>query len=123
MIYTEQIITNQTIINYKNITLLQSYRTIVLAICGKIVVLGRDFDCSRTTLKYVTKVLNKNYSEIKDLIKQDKYIYDDEHLNNMDEDLLVNILNTLLTENITDNLNFKYQALKHNLKKEGVTNI
>lgn len=69
---------NQFRIIGNNFEALQSYDSLVVLRWNGWVILGRDWDYSRTTMKYVNHFLGYNAKEIREMIKNGIFKYDAE---------------------------------------------
>ena len=71
-------VANHFIINDSGVEYLQSYNSLVVKKDENGVTLGKDWDYSRTTMKYVGQFLNENAKTIREKIKSGEFKYDAE---------------------------------------------
>ena len=70
-------VANHFIIEDGDTVYIQSYRSIVVKKEYNKITLGRDWDYSRTTMKYVGQYLGENAKSIRAKIASGEYIYDE----------------------------------------------
>lgn len=70
---TGRSVANQFVINTEEGAYMQSYRTVVVFRGYDKILLDPNWDCSRTTTKYVGRFLGRSTTEIRNKIKSGEY--------------------------------------------------